>query len=48
MGGERFYCLAEHKFEQKAQLEVDGGQGLESTDVEDLSVSLEHMSSKSF
>ena len=43
MDGELFYCLAEHKFEQKAQLETDGGQGLGSTDVEDISVSLEHM-----
>ena len=32
---------------KKAQLEADGGQGLESTDMEDLSVSLEHMSAKS-
>ena len=32
---------------RKVQLETNGGKGLESTDVEDLSVSLEHMSAKS-
>lgn len=32
---------------KKAQLEIDGGEELESTDVEDLSVALEHMSTKS-
>lgn len=42
MGGERFYCLAEHQSKQ-TQPETEGGKGLESTDVEDLSVSLEDM-----
>ena len=47
MGGERFYCLAEYENEQKEQLETSGGNGLESTNVEDLSVPLEHMSADS-
>ena len=32
----------------KAQMEIVGGNGLYTTDVEDLSVPLEHTSSKSF
>ena len=50
MGGERFYYLAEYENVQKkkkAQLETVGGNGLERTDVEDLSAPLEHMSAKS-
>ena len=47
MGGERFYCLVEYENEQKTQLETSGGNGLESTNVEDLTVPLEHMSADS-
>ena len=43
----RFYCLAEYENEQKAQLETAGGNGHESTNVDDLSVPLEHMSANS-
>ena len=47
MGGERFYCLAEYENEQKSALETSGGNGLESSNVKDLSVPLEHLSADS-
>ena len=47
MGSERFYCLVEYENEQKPQLETIGDNGLESTNVQDLSVPLEHMSANS-
>lgn len=45
MDGECFYRLPEYKNEQKS---TAGGNWLESTNVEDLSVPLEHMSTNSF
>ena len=47
MGSERFYRLLEHKNEKKVQLATQGGNGLESFDLEDLSVQLEHISAGS-
>ena len=47
MGGERFTAWQNTRMNQKVQLETSGGNGLESTNVEDLSVPLKHMSADS-
>ena len=46
--GNAFTAWQNKRVNKRVQLETDGEKGLESTDLEDLSVSLEHMSAKSF